>query len=76
MIEKAVLTETELSDLLGLSPWTIRRWRLNEGLPHIQIGNRFLYRQEAVFAWLESKETRSAASDDSDEVGVIRRIKP
>lgn len=73
---KAVLTEAELADSLGLSPWTVRRWRLSEGLPVIQVGRRYLYRREAVLSWLASRETAGAVAEDASETGVIRRIQP
>ena len=75
-LQKTVLTESELADSLGLSAWTVRRWRLSEGLPVIQIGRRFLYRRDAVLAWLESMETAGAADDVPGEVGSIRRVGP
>lgn len=75
-LQKTVLTESELADSLGLSAWTVRRWRLNEGLPVIQIGRRFLYRRDAVLAWLESRETAGAADPEPEVVGVVRRVAP
>ena len=73
---KTLFTEAELAALLELSAWTVRRWRLSEGLPCITIGRRFLYRRESVLAWLESRETAGAAADDPGDVGVVRRIVP
>ena len=73
---KAVLTEAELADSLGLSSWTVRRWRLSEGLPVIQVGRRYLYRREAVLSWLASRETAGAVTEDASETGVIRRVQP
>lgn len=58
-----------------LSAWTIRRWRLSEGLPHIQIGGRIYYDMESVDAWLASRETSGPAADEPDEIGVIREIR-
>ncbi len=76
MNEKTLFTEAELADSLGLSAWTVRRWRLSEGLPVIQLGRRFLYRREAVLEWLKAKETAGAAVDDPGEFGIVRRIAP
>ena len=56
MSDKALLTESELAASLGISPWTIRRFRLNEGLPVIAISGRFFYRLESVLRWLASRE--------------------
>ena len=73
---KAVLTEAELADSLGLSSWTVRRWRLSEGLPVIQVGRRYLYKRDSVLKWLESRESNRAVAEDASETGVIRRVQP
>ena len=73
--EKALLNESELASLLGLSAWTVRRWRLSEGLPVIKIGGRFLYRFESVLEWLKTRETVGVTDDCSGELGVIRQVK-
>ena len=73
---KAVLTEAELADSLGLSPWTVRRWRLSEGLPVIQVGRRYRYKRDSVLKWLESRESNRAVAEDASETGVIRRVQP
>ena len=56
MAEKTLYTEIELASSLGLSPWTIRRFRLQEGMPVIAIAGRFFYRLESVLSWLASRE--------------------
>ena len=76
MSEK-LLTESQLAESLGLSPWTVRRFRLAEGLPVLPIAGRFFYRLESVQAWLASRETAGAADvAEAEETGVIRPIKP
>ena len=70
-----LFTEAELATELGISSWTVRRWRLNESLPVCKIAGRFMYRMESVISWLESLETKGAADDECDEVGIIRAIK-
>lgn len=69
-----LLVESELAVALGVSQWTVRRWRLAEGLPVCKIGGRFLYRWESVSDWLASRETAGAADIDPGESGVIRAI--
>ena len=70
-----LFTEAELAAELGISSWTVRRWRLNESLPVCKISGRFMYRMESVLKWLEGLETTGAAdSDEQDQVGVIRAI--
>ena len=70
-----LLTEVDLAKKLGLSAWTVRRWRLSEGLPVIKLGGRFFYREDAVQSWLASRETSRAAIDEPEEIGVIREIR-
>jgi len=70
-----LLTEAEIAAELGISAWSIRRWRLSEGLNFIKIGGRFYYRTEAVHAWLASRETSGPATDEPEEIGVIRQVR-
>ena len=70
-----LLTEAELAKELGQSPWTIRRWRLSEGLPYIQIGGRFLYNTESVETWVKAKESNATVPQVSPIVGTIREIR-
>lgn len=66
-----VMTERELAERLGLSPWTIRKWRLKGGLPHIHVGRRIFYRQEAVEAWMDELERASGMRrDDASIISV------
>lgn len=60
-----VLTERELAESLGLSPWTIRKWRLQGGLPHLQVGRRVFYRLQAVEDWMCDMERTSKGPKDS-----------
>ena len=69
-----LFTEAELATELGISSWTVRRWRLNEGLPVCKISGRFMYRLDSVIKWLESFETQGAVDDECGETGVIRAI--
>ena len=54
-----ILTEKELATHLHLSPWTIRKWRLQGGLPHLQVGRRVFYRLQAVEDWMCDMERAS-----------------
>ena len=69
-----LFTEAGLATELDDSAWTVRRWRLNEGLPVCKIAGRFMYRMSAVEGWLENHETAGAADDECGEIGVIRPI--
>ena len=70
-----LLTESELANELGLSAWTVRRWRLTAELPVIKVGGRFLYRIESVEHWLESQETVTKDIQLPDEIGKIRQVR-
>ena len=61
----SVVTEIELAETLHLSKWTVRKWRLAGGLPHIKIGRRIFYRLQAVEEWLREQESHSVATDDA-----------
>lgn len=53
------LTRDQLAEELRVTPRTIIRWQSTaDGLPHVQIGGRVLYRVASVKAWLESKERK------------------
>ena len=73
--KKSLMTETELAAYFGLSAWTIRRFRLNEGMPVVAIAGRYFYRLESVQAWLASRETSVAVEQSCAEPGVIRAIR-
>lgn len=51
-----LLTESELANTLGISIWTIRRWRKTQGLPHLGIARRFFYRLPSVYKWMSQQE--------------------
>ena len=55
-----ILSEQELASLLQISKWTVRKWRLEGGLPHIQVARRIFYRMETVQTWMAEMERSSA----------------
>lgn len=65
-MDMEILTEKELAAKLGVSPWTVRGWRLKAGLPYFGTSGRIFYRMEAVRDWMESSE-RSNARSSTDE---------
>jgi len=49
----------EVAKMLGISTRTLNRWHaLRYGPPRCKIGRIVLYRQSAIFAWLEANETQ------------------
>ena len=59
MTAPLMLTEKELEQNTGISAWTWRRFRIEAGLPHIQVGSRYFYRLESVMSWLAEREQAS-----------------
>lgn len=47
----------QLARELGRTPRTVDRMVLRGDLPHVQIGNRRLFRRASVLAWLAGRET-------------------
>ncbi|TQR82811.1 helix-turn-helix domain-containing protein [Mycobacterium hodleri] len=62
------MTTREVADLIGLSPATLRWWRMQGGKvgpPSITMGTRSVkYRRTSVMAWL-------AAQEEASRVGSI-----
>ena len=59
-VGKTVLSEKELAVKLGISKWTVRRWRLKAGLPFFGTEGRIFYRLESVLKWIENEEERNS----------------
>lgn len=54
----ALLDETDVSRITGLSLASVRRWRLlRQGPKFIKIGAAVRYRREDIAAWLASRPT-------------------
>lgn len=68
-----VLTDKEIAKELGLSPWTIRKWRLEGGMPFFQVGHRIFYRYDSVMDWLDEQE--KGKPEGPKQYGQIRQIK-
>jgi len=51
-----LLTTSELSEALGISPRTIFAWKKERGLPFVNLGPRLIrYDFEKIEIWLESQ---------------------
>lgn len=50
----------QLARELGRTPRTVDRMVLRGDLPHVQIGNRRLFRRASVLSWLAARETPAA----------------
>ena len=73
--ENKMYTEAELSKALGISAFTVRRWRLGYSLPVIKVGGRFFYKMDSVNEWLKANEKSGHKAEEPHEIGVIRRIR-
>ncbi|MBQ7418076.1 MAG: helix-turn-helix domain-containing protein [Acidaminococcaceae bacterium] len=64
-----ILTEPELAEYLGVSVWTVKRLRQNEGLPVLRFKKvrSILYYRPAVDDWLRSLS--APAADSATEEG-------
>lgn len=56
-----LLTEAQVSKMLGISPKTLATWRSTGryALPFLRIGARIRYRRQDVATWLESRQRTS-----------------
>lgn len=54
--DKALLNEVAVSQLVGVSLATVRRWRLiNQGPRFVKLGAAVRYRPEDIQRWLDSR---------------------
>jgi hypothetical protein len=73
-----ILNDKELAKTLDntgkiVTPWTIRTWRLQGGLPSFRVGHRIFFRLTSVLEWISEKE--KTAVEPVEQYGVIRKIK-
>ena len=56
---EALLNEHDVARITGLSPSTVRRWRLqrNQGPEYLKIGSAVRYKEGALRAWIENRHT-------------------
>lgn len=76
--QNTVLNDKELAlklDPTGkiITPWTIRTWRLQGGMPSFSVGKRIFFRLESVLAWIDKREKGEPEAEP--QYGVIRKIK-
>lgn len=69
-MDEKLLSEKELSQILGLSPWTVRTMRLREGMPFIQSGSRIFYRLEKVKSWLDKQEEKNSKEHTEPSIKI------
>lgn len=59
MDKNKIYSEKDLAMEFSVSPWTVRLWRLQSGLPYFRTAGRIFYRLESVLRWMDSEEYRS-----------------
>ncbi len=69
-----VLNEREIAAELGLSPATVRRLRLQLGLPHFRTAGRIFYRLHTVLEWMDKQE-QSSQVEQEQKTGTLRCVK-
>lgn len=74
-----VLNDRELAKRLDpsgkvITPWTLRRWRLAEGMPHMQFGRRILFNLESVEKWMRDRECSGEREEVVPRYGQLRRV--
>lgn len=75
MTTDRVLNEREIAVELGISPWTVRRLRLQLGMPHFRTAGRIFYRLGTVTEWMAEQERASTkCKSESKNYGKIRRL--
>lgn len=53
-MEKKLLKEKEVSQILGIPVMTLQKWRyMRENIPYVKIGRSVFYKADDVFLFLE-----------------------
>lgn len=58
-IEKYGMDTKEASIFLGCSAYTIRELARKKEIPHYRIGNRIMFRKQALEKWIAKQEDRN-----------------
>lgn len=71
-----VLNEREVAAEFGVSPATVRRWRIQLGAPCFRTAGKVFYRLESVLAWMDKMEQSGSREAEPEEAyGTLRRIR-
>ena len=73
----SVLNDKELAKALDptgkiVTPWSIRKWRLEGGMPSFSVGHRVFFRLSSVLNWIDEQE--KGKKKPEPEYGKIRPI--
>ncbi len=54
-MSEALLTTTDVSEMLGVHPRTVRQWAADRTLPHYDFGDAYRFKRADIELWIESK---------------------
>ena len=77
IVKQQIFNEREIADYFGVSPATVRRWRLQLNAPHFRTAGKIFYRLPSMLSWMENLEQSSSqeAEPEEAEYGGMRVIK-
>lgn len=55
---RRLLRTSDIAALCDVSEKTVRKYRIEKGLPAIRFGNEYRYQLESVLRWLDEQEER------------------
>ncbi len=61
-LRSTLMTDKELGIAFGCSPFTVCRWRLQDGLPYTRVGKKPLIDVEDAKRWLASRKVGANSS--------------
>lgn len=77
--QNIILNDKELAKILDptgkiITTWSLRRWRVECGMPAFLVGKRVFFRLESVLKWINERET-SLSQPEPQQFGTLRKIK-
>ena len=76
IVKQQIFNEREIADYFGVSPATVRRWRLQFGMPHFRTSGRVFCRLEKILEWMDKMEQSGSQEAEPEETyGGMRVIK-
>lgn len=61
-LRATLMTDEELGKAFGVSGFTIRTWRLKDGLPYMRAGKKPLVDINDARRWLESRKVNASSA--------------
>ena len=75
IVKQQIFNEREIADYFGVSPATVRRWRLQLNAPHFRTAGKIFYRLPIMLSWMDKMEQSSSQQPEITEYGTLRRIR-